>query len=46
MYDSKFLKRYYDEWWSDECYPSVCYGVHPAFIEEGKKTTMEEDEDE
>lgn len=45
MYSESFLKKYSD-WWSDEYCPSICYGVHPALIEEGKKTTMEEDEDE
>jgi hypothetical protein len=44
MYDESYLKMIRS--WSDEYYPSICYGVHPAFIEEGKKTTMEEDEDE
>lgn len=45
MYSKTFLERC-NNWWSDEYYSSLCYGVHPAFIEEGKKTTMEEDEDE
>lgn len=46
MYDEEFLKKYYKNLWSCEYYPSICYGVHPALIEENKKTTMEEDEDE
>lgn len=45
MYDINFLRRQ-TNWWSDEYYDSPCYGVHPVFIEEGKKTIMEEDEDE
>lgn len=46
MYDYRSCLKRQIDWWSDEYYPSLCYGVHPAFIEEGKKTTMEEDEDE
>ena len=46
MYDYRSCLKREINWWSDEYYPSFCYGVHPAFIEEGKKTTMEEDEDE
>jgi hypothetical protein len=45
MYSKSFLERHSNCWW-DEYYPSICYGVHPAFIEEGKQTEMEEDEDD
>lgn len=45
MYDESYLKMR-NNWWSEEYCPSLCYGVHPAFVEENKKTTMEEDEDE
>lgn len=45
MCDRNILKRQ-TEWWSDEYYDSLCYGIHPAWIEENKKTEMEEDEDE
>ena len=44
MYDESFLKRQMD-YWSYEYYPSLCFGVHND-IENKKKTTMEEDEDE
>lgn len=46
MYDEEFLKEHYENLWSCEYYPSLCYDAHPAFIEENKKTVKEEDEDE
>lgn len=47
MYDRNVLKKQIN-WWSDEYYNSGNFfnGVHPAFIEENKKTVKEEDEDE
>lgn len=45
MYDDSFLKRC-NNWWTYEYQPSFYCGVHPDFIKQGKKTTMEEDEDE
>ena len=45
MYSKSFLERY-SNCWQDGFYENLCFGIHPAFIEEGKQTEIEEDEDD